>query len=184
MIEAGNIDRAHEVLSNFLDSNSELQNQAEFAKETLEIKRLLAVTYEKKGEYENALELAEKVRDSLVQIVGPSHFKSLVASNTLAIILSKVGREKQSFEITQGILANLDTEGNLQAGTLTMLTNLGTNLNRQGKHSEALSVLERASAGFEKLLGKIHPRTLSANGILGQTPVSYTHLTLPTNREV
>ena len=61
--------------------------------------------------------------------------------------------------------------------TALSYNNLAANLNAQGKHREAQPLFQKALDLRQKLLGEGHPDT----ALSYHNPVSYTHLTLPTN---
>ena len=58
--------------------------------------------------------------------------------------------------------------------------NLARSLSRQGKHAEAEEMQREVLVAQTRVLGPEHADTLTTAGDLALSPVSYTHLTLPT----
>ena len=168
LIEAGDANLAHDVTVNFLNEFEAAGSGQGRQVDTLEVKRLLAESLQKKGDFAAALKLAQEVRDGRLQSYGRTDLRSLVAGNTLAIILSKVDRAANSSELLQEVLADMEANNGQSVGTFVLLTNLGVNFQKRGKYRQALPLLQRAVSGLAGILGPEHPRTLAAKGILGQ----------------
>jgi Tetratricopeptide repeat len=70
------------------------------------------------------------------------------------------GRERASFEVREAVLGFDDAQ------TLASMDNLALVLQDQGKYDEAEPMNRQALAGYEKVLGMVHPDTLtSAHGL-------------------
>ena len=98
--------------------------------------------------------------------LGPDHASTLQALDSLAMSLKALNRLDEAHSLFTEAIATRKAIGSeqpsqqLRTDTLTSLNNLGTLLRSQGKHEEAMEMLNEVLAGRRELLGPEHPDTI------------------------
>ena len=108
---------------------------------------------------------------------GDRHFQTINSRSGLARSLRALGEYTECFILySENIRVHLEKLGEEHPQTLRSLSRLANTYYAAGRYCDAKRMFEDIFERRLRVLGRDHPDTLRT--------VSYTHLTLPTNREV
>ncbi|KAJ5360988.1 Tetratricopeptide-like helical, partial [Penicillium brevicompactum] len=147
-----------------------------------ETRRRLAMTYNAMGRREKAVMTAEKLTNSLKNLLGETHIRVFSSAlNTLDYVVSNQAGDsttlivmrfqqdvQQAVEMLQKIHEELQTAlGNSHPETIRALCLYGRALSFVQQSIEASETLRRALASAEESLGPDHPLTIGVVGNIG-----------------
>ena len=164
----GDIPRGDALLVEAIDSAEAINAPDE---QRLSQLNALAVLRGQQGRHDEAVELARRVADERLALMGPTHPETLTADNNLAIAFTDAGDPESAAELLRSVLNRRnDVLGPDHPNTISSMNSLAIALSRLGENEEAgtlnRSVLERRRA----VLGDEHASTVIAAMNL------YTHL--------
>lgn len=123
-----------------------------------------------RGHFEEAAKHLQKVKDTLVQLLGIQHEKSQASMLGLAGVLWGLGRLEEAI-VLQGLVIDARTKlyGSDHEKTLEAMDQLGRSYWLHGQYREALALQKITSSTARSTLGPSHPLTLAAVDNLGVT---------------
>jgi eukaryotic-like serine/threonine-protein kinase len=127
------------------------------------LQAILADTYVSLGLFNEAIGLAERVRDYHLATKGPDHLDTLGAIYNLAYYYYGAGRRNEALGLREAVLPLFrNALGPKHGGTLWAMTDLAGSYDEAGRWTEALKLREEVLALRLDALGPEHPDTLHA----------------------
>lgn len=123
----------------------------------------LAADLRNTGQYREALELSEFVRDGYSELVGVQDSRTLSADNNIALTYRLLGRYRDALEIDQNTMeARRELLRDRHNWTLSSENSFAHDLRLLGRYEQATSVQERNSEIHRTVLGADNPQALRA----------------------
>jgi tetratricopeptide (TPR) repeat protein len=123
----------------------------------------LAADLRNTGQYHEALELSEFVRDGYSELVGPQDSRTLSAQNNIALTYRLLGRYQEALEVDQNTMeARRELLRDRHNWTLSSENSFAHDLRLLGRYEQATSVQERNSEIHRTVLGADNPQALRA----------------------
>ena len=130
---------------------------------TLKLKILLAMSLEKVGRRDEALNMRDEVLTLYRKVFGPEHPYTFAAMHSLANSYDQAGRKDEALKMREEVLTFDRKElGSKHPVTIMAMHNLGLSYDRVGRKNEALKIREEVLALRRKVLGSEHPDTIAA----------------------
>ncbi|WNG24770.1 serine/threonine protein kinase [Cystobacter fuscus] len=127
-----------------------------------------AVTYQRMGQFEEALQKHEHALALRQKALGPEHYLVAASYNNLGIVLAEMGQFEQArASYDHALQLRRKTLGKDHPFVAQSYSNLGTVLAELGRHEEARDMYEHALAIRKKTLGLEHPDVASSLNNLG-----------------
>jgi tetratricopeptide (TPR) repeat protein len=153
--DLGRTEEAAAVLALAIDDWRQIESEFAEAEIADREARLAAM----RGDFDTAVGRQREAARRIEEVAGWPHPQAVVAVDTLADYLDRVGAVDESigaFErALEGARSSLGLEHPM---TLSIAANLGAALNSAGRHEEALDHYEYAREGFARTTGIEHPR--------------------------
>ncbi|KAI8686582.1 NACHT domain-containing protein [Fusarium keratoplasticum] len=111
----------------------------------------LGLVLQYQGEYEEAEQMNRRALEGHKKVLGREHPDTLMSVGNLGLVLQYQGKYEEAEPMHRRALES----------------NLGLVLQYQGKYEEAEPMNRRALEGYEKVLGREHPHTLTSVSNLG-----------------
>ena len=113
---------------------------------------------------QTALTLEDAV-DTLTDVLGPDHPRTLIARNNLALAHQEAGNVSTAIDMYQALLPDL-ARAPVHPDTLTTRNNLALAHQEAGNVSTAIDMYEAVLADRTRVLGPVHPDTLTTRNNL------------------
>ncbi|KAI0392751.1 hypothetical protein F5Y17DRAFT_342997 [Xylariaceae sp. FL0594] len=127
-----------------------------------------------RGRFKEAAEFLQTVKDSLTQLLGSEHEKTMAAMMGLAGVLWGLGRLDETIALQQQVVrTRMRLYGPDNEQTLSAMDQLGKSHWLHGQYKEALEIQEVAVQRAKATLGDRHTLTLEALDNLGVTLASW-----------
>jgi tetratricopeptide (TPR) repeat protein len=122
------------------------------------------------GQWQDAVELKEKVLEATKRTLGEEHPDTLLSMGNLASSYSDVGRRQEAIELEEKVLeARTRTLREEHPDTLISIGNLARSYSDVGRRQEAIELEEKVLEARKRTLGEEHPDTLLAIGNLARS---------------
>jgi tetratricopeptide (TPR) repeat protein len=152
-----------EVLSQTVDNQDDMSNQAKIASSTSWYLYL-------GGEYVAAEKFSQMAVEAYEKVLGPEHVDTLNSINDVGLVLERQGRYEEAEAMHWRALEGKEKVlGPEHPDTLTSMANLASTFWRQSRLKEAEDLEVRVMETRKRVLGDEHPATLTAMNNLAHT---------------
>ncbi|KAH7175986.1 putative kinesin [Dactylonectria macrodidyma] len=147
----GKFDEAEQMNRRALDAQEKVLGREH--PDTLTSVSNLAAVLQCQGKYEEAEQMNRQALDTKEKVLSRDHPATLRSVSNLALVLLCQGKYEEAEQMNRRAL---------DANTLGSINNLASVLQYQGKYKEAEQINRQALNGYEKVLGREHPNTLTS----------------------
>ena len=135
--------------------------------ERLEIARKFIRVLNENGQWQDAVELEEKVLKACKRTLGDEHPSTILSMNNLAWSYNNLGRPQDAVQLREKVLeACKRTLGDEHPNTLLSISNLAASYSDLGRSQDAVELEEKVLEARKRTLGDEHPATLLSMGNL------------------
>lgn len=134
----------------------------------IDLRNTLGRIYNASGRHAQALAVRKDIMDWYLRVHGPRNMKTLSVQSNYAVSLSQMDRNAEAVELLRRTLPiRLELLGAEHVDFGVHEVNLATSLRLLERHAEALPLFEDGYRIFRAKLGADSPRTLLADGYVG-----------------
>ena len=129
--------------------------------ERLEIARKFIRVLNENGQWQDAVELEEKVLKACKRTLGDEHPSTILSMNNLAWSYNNLGRPQDAVQLREKVLeACKRTLGDEHLSTILSMGNLARSYSNLGRPQDAVDLEEKVLEARKRMLGDEHPHTL------------------------